>query len=99
MCPGYTPEMSCHADDLQAALYYGGRTWIFYSASYCWNNYKLGRLELTGSDPLSASSWTKYPDPVFEAANGDYGPGHNYFFLVRPRSIIYRDLAMAYWRL
>ena len=29
------------------------------------------------------SSWTKYPEPVFQAANGDYGPGHNYFFLVR----------------
>ncbi|KZV66823.1 glycoside hydrolase family 43 protein [Peniophora sp. CONT] len=64
-----------------AALYHGGRTWLFYSASFCWNNYKLGRLELTGSDPLSASSWTKHPDPVFQAANGDYGPGHNYFFL------------------
>ncbi|KAI0029094.1 glycoside hydrolase family 43 protein [Vararia minispora EC-137] len=67
------------------ALYHGGRTWLFYSASACWGNYKLGRLELTGSNPLSASSWTKHPDPVFVAANGYViiftPPGHNYFFI------------------
>ena len=56
-----------------AALYHGGRTWLFYSASFCWSNYKLGRLELIGSDPLNPSSWQKYPNPVFTAANGDYG--------------------------
>ncbi|CAE6464721.1 unnamed protein product [Rhizoctonia solani] len=65
-----------------APLQHGGRTWIVYSASYCdANGYSLGRLELTGADPLSPSSWTKYnAGPIFSAANGEYGPGHNGFF-------------------
>ena len=42
-----------------------------YSASNCaGTGYSLGRLELTGSDPLSASSWTKYSSPIFTSANG-----------------------------
>ncbi|KAG9121943.1 hypothetical protein FRC07_001872 [Ceratobasidium sp. 392] len=65
-----------------AALYHGGRTWIIYSASGCaGTGYSLGSLELTGSDPLSASSWTKYnAGPIFKAANGNYAVGHNGFF-------------------
>ncbi|KAH7322223.1 Arabinanase/levansucrase/invertase [Rhizoctonia solani] len=65
-----------------APLQHGGRTWIVYSASYCdANGYSLGRLELTGSDPLSPTSWTKYnAGPIFSTANGEYGPGHNGFF-------------------
>jgi GH43 family beta-xylosidase len=61
----------------------GGRTFLIYSASGCWTpDYKLGQLTLTGSDPLSASSWTKKSTPVFQRndANGVYGPGHNGFF-------------------
>jgi GH43 family beta-xylosidase len=61
----------------------GGRTFLIYSASGCWTpDYKLGQLELTGSDPLAASSWTKKSTPVFQRndANGVYGPGHNGFF-------------------
>ncbi|MEU0737916.1 family 43 glycosylhydrolase [Streptomyces sp. NPDC006134] len=61
----------------------GGRTFLVYSASGCWTpDYKLGQLELTGSDPLAASSWTKKSTPVFQRsdANGVYGPGHNGFF-------------------
>ncbi|QRN94368.1 RICIN domain-containing protein [Archangium violaceum] len=58
-----------------------GQTFIVFSASSCNTPYyKLGLLTLTGSDPLSASSWTKSPTPVFQAANGVYGPGHNGFF-------------------
>ena len=54
-----------------AAIYHNGRTWIVYSASGCeGTGYKLGRLELTGSNPLSASSWTKFGNPVFSSANG-----------------------------
>ena len=42
-----------------------------YSASNCaGTGYSLGRLELTGSDPLSVSSWTKYSSPIFTSANG-----------------------------
>ncbi|MFY7564274.1 family 43 glycosylhydrolase [Streptomyces sp. WI04-05B] len=61
----------------------GSRTFLIYSASGCWTpDYKLGQLELTGSNPLSASSWTKRSTPVFQRndANGLYGPGHNGFF-------------------
>lgn len=59
----------------------GGQTFVIYSASSCNTpDYKLGRLTLTGGDPLSASSWTKHPTPVFQAANGVFGPGHNGFF-------------------
>jgi GH43 family beta-xylosidase len=60
-----------------------GRTFLVYSASGCWTaDYKLGLLELTGGDPLAASSWTKRPTPVFQRndAAGVYGPGHNGFF-------------------
>ncbi|KAL0064951.1 hypothetical protein AAF712_008073 [Marasmius tenuissimus] len=64
-----------------AAIYRNGRTWIVYSASGCaGTGYKLGRLELTGSNPLSAGSWTKFGNPIFQTANGQYQPGHNGFF-------------------
>ncbi|MEU9730278.1 family 43 glycosylhydrolase [Streptomyces sp. NPDC048002] len=61
----------------------GGQTHLIYSASGCWTpDYKLGQLRLTGSDPLSASSWTKKSTPVFQRNDsaGVYGPGHNGFF-------------------
>ncbi|MGW6733671.1 family 43 glycosylhydrolase [Streptomyces sp. NPDC055013] len=64
-------------------LYHNGRTFLTYSASYCNTaDYKLGQLELTGSDPLNPGSWTKKQTPVFQRndANGAYGPGHNGFF-------------------
>ncbi|MFK4102134.1 family 43 glycosylhydrolase [Streptomyces sp. NPDC019531] len=64
-------------------LYHGGRTFLTYSASFCGTaDYKLGQLELTGSDPLNPASWTKKQTPVFQRsdANGVYGPGHNGFF-------------------
>jgi GH43 family beta-xylosidase len=60
-----------------------GRTFLIYSASGCWTpDYKLGQLELTGSDPLKPASWTKKSTPVFQRNNaaGVYGPGHNGFF-------------------
>ena len=54
-----------------AFLYKNGRTFMAYSASSCTGiGYKLGLIELTGSDPLNPSSWKKFPDPVFQTANG-----------------------------
>lgn len=54
-----------------------GTLFIVYSASGCWtDDYTLGLLTLSGSDPLSASSWTK-TGPVFTKKSGAYGPGHN----------------------
>ncbi|MER7895681.1 family 43 glycosylhydrolase [Streptomyces sp. NPDC096046] len=64
-------------------LYRDGRTFLSYSASHCGTaDYKLGQLELTGSDPLSPASWTKKQTPVFQRndAASVYGPGHNGFF-------------------
>jgi GH43 family beta-xylosidase len=64
-------------------LQHDGRTFLTVSASFCGTpDYKLGLLELTGSDPLDPAAWTKFPEPVFERddAAGVYGPGHNNFF-------------------
>jgi GH43 family beta-xylosidase len=64
-------------------LYHDGRTFLTYSASSCQTaDYKLGQLELTGSDPLSPASWTKKQTPVFQRSDTGsvYGPGHNGFF-------------------
>ncbi len=58
-----------------------GRTFMVYSASFCNTpDYKLGLMELVGSDPLTPGAWRKSPEPVFNKANGVYGPGHNGFF-------------------
>jgi len=58
-----------------------GKTYMVYSASFCNTpDYKLGLIELTGSDPLKPESWHKFDKPVFSKANGVYGPGHNGFF-------------------
>ncbi len=55
----------------------GQTTSIIYSASGSWtNNYCLGQLELTGSNPLLAADWTKDTSPVFSSANNVFGPGH-----------------------
>ncbi|CAI4218380.1 unnamed protein product [Parascedosporium putredinis] len=64
-----------------AAMYHGGKTFLAYSASFCWtSSYQLGLLTYKGSgDPTEASSWTK-TGPNFSSANGNYGTGHNGFF-------------------
>ncbi len=56
---------------------HNGRTFIVYSASGCWtDDYCLGLLTLTGTDPLNPASWTK-SGPVFSKQPSAYGPGHN----------------------
>ncbi|KAJ4350541.1 hypothetical protein N0V95_004647 [Ascochyta clinopodiicola] len=64
-----------------AALYNGGKTYLTYSASYCWTpDYSLGLLTWNGSgDPSLSASWAK-SGPVLKSANSNYGPGHNGFF-------------------
>jgi GH43 family beta-xylosidase len=61
-----------------AAMYYGDKTYLAYSASYCWTaQYSLGLLTWNGSgDPSLSASWAK-SGPVFTSANSNYGPGHN----------------------
>jgi GH43 family beta-xylosidase/putative hemolysin len=65
------------------ALQRNGQTYVVFSASSCQTaDYKLGLLTYTGGDPLSAGSWTKSANPVFQRndAASVYGPGHNGFF-------------------
>ena len=65
-----------------AALYFGGRTYIAYSANYCWTpEYCVALLEWDGStDPAQRAAWTKSNGCVLKSANGNYGTGHNSFF-------------------
>jgi GH43 family beta-xylosidase len=62
------------------ALQRGGKLFLVYSASGSWtDDYCLGMLHLTGTDPLDPSSWQKSPKPVF-AGNADVvSPGHASF--------------------
>lgn len=63
-------------------LQHDGRTFVTFSASSCNTpDYKLGMLELTGSDPLLPDSWSKNPEPVFQKTTSVFGPGHNGFFM------------------
>ncbi len=59
-------------------LIHGDRLFVIYSASGSWtDHYCLGQLALRqGGDPLDPNAWTKNASPVFESANGVYGPGH-----------------------
>lgn len=67
-----------------AAMYHGGKTYIAYSASYCWTeSYQLGLLTWNGGDPLLQSSWAK-TGPVFSSSNGNLGTGHNGFVIPSP---------------
>ncbi|GAA3108919.1 GH43 family beta-xylosidase [Kribbella aluminosa] len=64
------------------ALVHNGKAYVYYSGSACESpDYALGVLELTGTDPLDQSAWTK-SGPVFKRndANWVFGTGHNGFF-------------------
>lgn len=64
-----------------AALYVRGRTYLAFSASYCWSPaYCLGLLTWDGvTDPREESAWTKSNGCVLSSGNGHYGTGHNSF--------------------
>jgi GH43 family beta-xylosidase len=58
----------------------GDRTFLLYSCGASWlPNYKLGLLELTGSDPLLPQAWRKHPEPVFQGTAETFGVGHSCF--------------------
>lgn len=60
-----------------AILQRNGATHLVYSASGSWcDDYCLGMLTLVGDDPMKRESWVKSEVPVFEKAEGAYGPGH-----------------------
>ena len=82
--PEYPWELqSGKVNEGPVALHHDGQTFITYSASACSGpDYKLGMLTYNGGDPLSAESWDKNPEPVFERSdeNGVFAPGHHGFF-------------------
>ena len=54
-----------------------GTALIVYSASGSWTDgYCLGKLILTGEDPMDPAAWTKEKDPIFISGANSYGPGH-----------------------
>lgn len=55
-----------------------GRVFVVYSASASWEiTYKLGVLELApGGDPMQASAWQKWSNPVLQATRDTWGVGH-----------------------
>jgi len=56
------------------------RTFVTYSCGASWKpTYKLGRLELTGRDPLNPKSWVKHDRPVFTSSDRTFGVGHSCF--------------------
>jgi GH43 family beta-xylosidase len=66
----------------QNALYFGGKTYIAYSANFCWTaDYCVALLEWNGSDPMRASSWSKSNGCSLTSGNGNFGTGHNSFFI------------------
>ncbi|MCD0443383.1 family 43 glycosylhydrolase [Glycomyces sp. A-F 0318] len=67
-----------------AVIKRGGRVFMTFSASATDANYAIGLLTASQSaNLLSASSWTKHPQPVLRSNDntGQYGPGHNSFTL------------------
>ena len=60
-----------------AALAHNGAMHIVYSASGSWtDDYCLGLLTLTGSDPLDPKAWEKSPKPILSKSDRVFGPGH-----------------------
>lgn len=56
------------------------RTLVVYSCGASWlPTYKLGGLELRGSDPLDPAAWHKFDRPLFESTEETYGVGHSCF--------------------
>jgi GH43 family beta-xylosidase len=61
-------------------LVHGGRTFLVYSCgSALLPSYKLGLLELVGSDPLDPADWRKSPEPLFASTGTTFGVGHSSF--------------------
>ncbi|SFV17654.1 Beta-xylosidase, GH43 family [Pseudoduganella namucuonensis] len=69
-------------NEAPAVLVKNGKVFITFSASATDENYAMGLLTAPAdADLMSAASWTKSAEPVFKTseANGQFGPGHNYF--------------------
>lgn len=58
-------------------LRHGGKVHVIFSAGGSWtDDYCLGRLTLTGDDPLAPGAWSRHPEPVFAKTAQVFGPGH-----------------------
>ncbi len=81
--PEFPWEQKRHwVNEAPAVVVRNGRVWLSYSASATDANYCLGLLSAPeDGDLLSASTWTKSPEPVLVSSDtsGQYGPGHNCF--------------------
>ncbi len=61
-------------------LWNGDQLYLIYSASGSWgDDYCLGQLSWTGSDPMHPASWSKKPEAVFSRTKAVFGPGHGSF--------------------
>lgn len=80
--PSYSWEqVGANVNEAPEIIKRNGRTFLIYSASSCNTpDYKLGQLELTGSDPLLPSAWVKNASAVLQKTSSVFGPGHNGFF-------------------
>ena len=81
--PKYQWEMNVYTlNEGPAVLYHNDDIFVSFSASdsQC-DYYAIGILEFAGGDPLDASNWTKWEEPVLSQnrEEGIYGPGHNSF--------------------
>lgn len=79
--PTYSWEKNGHwVNEGPEILKHGNDVWLTYSASgYYTEQYALGALKLTGSNPLLASAWTKQSQPLFDQGNGVVSTGHASF--------------------
>lgn len=58
-------------------LKHGKQIYLVYSASGSWcDDYCLGLLKLSGSNPLDGDAWVKSATPIFSKAERGFGPGH-----------------------
>jgi GH43 family beta-xylosidase len=66
-----------------------GKLFLVYSAAGSWSDYYcLGMLELTGDNPLLASSWSKHQNPVFESNDVVTSPGHASFIVINKQHYV-----------
>lgn len=70
-----------HVNEGPQLLIRNGQIHLVYSASGSWtDDYCLGLITASeASDLLNPASWTKHSQPIFQAGNGLYGPGHASF--------------------
>jgi len=82
--PSLSWEKDGNVNEGPAVVKHNGKIFLTYSANGCWTeNYLIGMLYMTeGGNPLNASSWTKYSQPLFAKlpSRDVYGPGHHSFF-------------------